>query len=100
MEVDCKMVGKEFVPIGVTKDQKQKLKLKKLELAAELKRDMTYGDVIDYLFNRLTKQPRSIVHMQEQQWEEIPELETEGKLGQMLHRKNEILARIAVGVPL
>ena len=94
------MVGNQFVPISVTKDQRQKLKLKKLELAAELKRDMTYGDVIDYLFNRPTKQPRPIVHMQEQRWEEIPELETEGRLGQMLHRKDEILARIAMGVPL
>ncbi len=42
----------QFVPIGVSTDVKEKLRLRKLEVSAKLKKEMTYGEVIDYLLKK------------------------------------------------
>ena len=38
-----------FKTIALTPEQHEKVRLKKLELSFKLKRELSYGDVIDYL---------------------------------------------------
>ena len=46
------VVNIQFVPVSMTYKQREKLKIKKLELSFKLKKDLTYGDVIDYLLKK------------------------------------------------